>query len=107
MCIYIYIYVSEIELTVIMIMIIIISIVRATLGMLMHIISNTFTTSRPLYGGGSGVCVYFVYAYIAWWFLALLWVSLDYPFGFLWAALGPLCGTLGCHEGRLGLPRAI
>ena len=24
----------------------------------------TIITSRPLYGGGSGVCVYFVYVYI-------------------------------------------
>ena len=74
-------------------------------------------TSRPLYGGGSRVCVYFVYVYIVLWFVALLWVSLELiflplgrlwaPFGSPWAALGPLWGALGCHGGRLGRPRAI
>ena len=28
-------------------------------------------------------------------------------FWVLWAALGPLWGALGCHGGRLGLPKAI
>ena len=67
------------------------------------------TTSRPLYGGGSGVCVYFVYVYIVLWFVALLWClwsSFCSPwgdFGSLWLpwdAGGSLWGTLG-SQGEL------
>ena len=64
-------------------------------------------TSRPLYGGGSAVCMYFVYVYMVLpldsLFLSLgrLWV----PFGFLWTALRPLWDGLRCNGGRLGLPR--
>ena len=49
------------------------------------------TTSRPLYGGGSGVCVYFVYVYIVLCFFGLLWVPFEALFlllGWLWVFLG-------------------
>ena len=66
-------------------------------------------TSRPLYGGGSGVCVYFVYVYIVLWFgvsFGCLWSSFCSPwgdFGSLWLpwdAGGSLWGTLG-SQGEL------
>ena len=71
-------------------------------------------TSRPLYGGGSGVCVYFVYVYIVLWFGGLLWLALgphfapwgDFapPFGSLWGALGSQGGLLGVTLDSFWLP---
>ena len=74
------------------------------------------TTSRPLYGGGSGVCVYFVYVHIVLRFAAFLRVSFDnlflspgrlwVPFGFLWAALDHFVTPWVAMEpdgGRLGV----
>ena len=71
-------------------------------------------TSRPLYGGGSGVCVYFVYVYIVLCFVGLRWVALgphfaswgDFapPFGSLWGALGSQGGLLGVTLASLCLP---
>ena len=70
--------------------------------------------SRPLYGGGSGVCVYFVYVYIVLCFVGLLWVALgrhfapwgDFapPFGSLWGALGSQGALLGVTLASLWLP---
>ena len=71
-------------------------------------------TSRPLYGGGSGVCVYFVYVYIVLCFVGLLWVALGphfapwgdfaHLFGGLWGALGYQGALLGVTLASLGLP---
>ena len=71
-------------------------------------------TSRPLYCGGSGVCVYFVYVYIALCFVGLLWVALgphfapwgDFAplFEGLWGALGSQGALLGVTLASLGLP---
>ena len=36
-----------------------------------------YITSRPLYGGGTRFCVYFVYVYILFCFVGLLWMSLE------------------------------
>ena len=51
-------------------------------------------TSRPLYGGGSGVCVYFVYVYIFCDLLVYL-IVFGAPFVLLGATLGFLLGALG------------
>ena len=89
---------------------------------------NIIVITRPLYGGGSGVCVYFVYVYIVLWFvghfgmsleltllyLERLWASIWDPFGRLglprdspWSHFGLPLAPLGCrwdHLGHLGLP---
>jgi len=60
-------------------------------------------TSWPLYGGGSGVCVYFVFVYIVLWFVGLLWMSLELivlSLEWLWL---PFCCP-SAILGRLGLP---
>ena len=81
------------------------------------IISST-STSRPLYGGGSGVCIHFVYVYIVLWFVGFLWVSSELislslewlwlPFGFLgqpsdhfgplWVVMKVAWVCLGAHS---------
>ena len=71
------------------------------------------TTSRPLYGGGSGVCVYFVYVYIVLWFVGFLLVSLELvllSLDQLWASFWEPLGRLWLPRGRpwrhCGLPLA-
>ena len=76
------------------------------MGLILIMISHT---SRPLYGGGSGVCVYFVYVYIALWCVALFWMSLDpiLPFlGWLWLPFGSL-GMLVGPFGATWAPKGI
>jgi len=67
-----------------------------------------YYASRPLCGSESGVCVYFVYVCIVFWFVGSPWVSLRAPKGLplasLWLPFGSL-GTPWGHMGRLGLPR--
>ena len=67
-----------------------------------------YYASRPLCGSESGVCVYFVYVCIVFWFVGSPWVSLRAPKGLPLASLWPPFGSLGTpwgHMGRLGLPR--
>ena len=80
----------------------------------MGIYISIYVTSRPLYGGGSGVCVYFVYVYIVLCVVGLRWVALgphfapwvDFapPFRSLWGALGSQGALLGVTLASLWLP---
>ena len=73
-------------------------------------------TSRPLYGGGSGVCVYSVYVYIVfalwvssgclWSTFCRPWVDFGHPFGSLWGALGSRGALLNVTLASLWLPLA-
>ena len=76
-----------------------------------------YYTSRPLYGGGSGLCVYFVYVSTVLCFVGLPPLGALRPLasflgptlgstGCLWTALGPLWGAKGCHGGLLGCLKA-
>ena len=60
-------------------------------------------TSRPLYGGGSGVCVHFVYVYIGLYLVVLLWVSFNRLFLSLAQLWGPF-GSLGQPLDHFGEP---
>ena len=89
----------------------------------MNMVIVIIVTSRPLYGGGSGVCTYFVYVYIG---FLLCWSPLDVfgthfavlgttlnlllgafvapwaPKGLSWVSLWPFWDSLGTPWDRLG-----
>ena len=71
-------------------------------------------TSRPSYGDGSEVCVYFLYVYIVCDLLVSLeclcnsfcspWDDFGIRFGTLWGALGSQGGVLGVALASLWMP---
>ena len=69
----------------------------------MYIYIYIYIVSRPLYGGGSGVCVYFVYVLRVHSFV-ICWPPLG-VFGTHFAFLGRLWASFCDPLGRLGLPR--
>ena len=63
------------------------------------------STSRPLYGGGSGVCLYFVYEYS----FVICWSPLDVfgpHFAVLGTILGLVLGAFGTSWALLGVTLA-
>ena len=60
-------------------------------------------TSRPLYGGGSGVCVYFAYSFVICWSHLIVFGA---HFVFLGATLGLLLGAFGAPWAPQGLSLA-
>ena len=63
-----------------------------------------FYSSRQLYGGGSRVCVYFVYVYIVLWFIGFPWASLEFMLFSLdlGSTLSPFWEPLGPVELQMG-----
>ena len=74
----------------------------------MHIlmIDVIISTSRPLYGGGSGVCVYFIYVYI-FCDLLLSFGRLGDSLWFPWDHFGPPLASLGMPVGAPWAPRGL